>query len=178
MSKKILKIWNTVTTVLVSVVAVAVLLLVALRLFGLKGYVVLSGSMEPTYKTGSVIYVKPADADALEEGQVITYRLTGTTIATHRIVEVVQEDGQRLYRTKGDANEHADGSLVSPDVIIGTPVFSVPYMGFALSYIQSAQGRYVAFAAGAFLLLLIFLPSLLFDKGDSKKKSINKEEEQ
>lgn len=173
MSQKILKIWNTVTTVLVSIVAVAVLLLV-----GLKGYVVLSGSMEPTYKTGSVIYVKSADSDALEEGQVITYRLTGSTIATHRIVEVVQEDGQRLYRTKGDANEHADGSLVSPDVIIGTPVFSVPYMGFALSYIQSAQGKYVAFAAGAFLLLLIFLPSLLFDKGNTKKKSINKDEQQ
>ena len=53
----------------VRIIAGVVLVLVGFRLIGLKGFVVLSGSMEPTYHTGSVIYVKSADADALEAGE-------------------------------------------------------------------------------------------------------------
>ena len=138
---------------------------------------VLSGSMEPVYHTGSVIYVQSkVDASALEEGQIITFRLTGDTIATHRIIEVVEENGAVRYRTKGDANEVADGSLVDPARVIGTPKFSIPYLGFALTYIQSAQGRYAAIAVGALLLLIVFLPSLISEKGNDKKSNTKEEQ--
>ena len=169
MSEKIRIIWNKITTGIVAVVACCVLVLFGFRLFGLQGFAVLSGSMEPTYHTGSVIYVKAVDASSLEEGTVITYRLSGDTIATHRIVDVVEENGTRLYRTKGDANEFADGSLVDPARIIGTPVISIPFLGFLLTYIQRPPGMYVAISIGAALLLLVFLPDLLFS--DGKKKS-------
>ena len=176
MNQTIRKIWNAVSTVLLALVAAVVLLLLSFRLFGLKGYTVLSGSMEPTYHTGSVIYVKSADTDALEVGQPITFYLSGKNVATHRIIEVVQEGGSVRYRTKGDANDVADGSLVAPKDIIGTPIFSIPYLGYALSYIQSPPGMYVAIAAGAGLMLIIFLPSLLFENGNDKK-SKSKEEQ-
>lgn len=176
MSQKIQKVWNAVSTVLVVIIAVVALLLVSFRIFGLKGFTVLSGSMEPTYHTGSVIYVKSADADSLKEGDVITFCLSGKTVATHRIIEVVEEDGNVQYRTKGDANDVADGSLVKPANVIGTPIFSIPFMGYALSYIQSPSGKYVAFAAGAFVLLLVILPSLLFDKGNDKKTKTKEEQ--
>lgn len=176
MKQTVRKIWNTVSTVLLVLVAAAVLLLLSFRLFGLKGFTVLSGSMEPTYHTGSVIYVKSVDAYTLEAGQPITYYLTGKTVATHRIIEVVEENGSVRYRTKGDANDVADGSLVDPADIIGTPIFSIPYLGYALSYIQSPPGMYVAIAAGAGLILIIFLPSLLFENGN-EKKSKSKEEQ-
>lgn len=176
MKQTIQKVWNIVSTILVSIIAAIVLLLLSFRLFGLKGFVVLSGSMEPVYHTGSVIYVKSADADALEAGEVITFYATGKTVATHRIIEVVEEDGNIRYRTKGDANEIADGSLVDSEDIIGTPVFSIPYLGYALSYIQSPPGKYVAIAAGAWILLLVFLPSLIFEKGNDNKT--NSKEEQ
>jgi signal peptidase len=118
---------------------------------GLQGYVVLSGSMEPVYHTGSVIYVQSkVDASALEEGQIITFRLTGDTIATHRIIEVVEENGAVRYRTKGDANEVADGSLVDPAQVIGTPSFRFPIWALPLHISsprkedtqQSLSGRY------------------------------------
>ena len=177
MTQTVKKILNAVSTVIVVIVAVVVLALVAMHLMGLKGYVVLSGSMEPVYHTGSVIYVKSnVDADALEEGQIITFRLSGDTIATHRIIEVVEEDGAVRYRTKGDANEVADGSLVDPARVIGTPMFSIPYLGFALTYIQSPQGRYVAIAVGALLLLLVLLPSLISEKGNDKKSKTKEEQ--
>ena len=57
MSKRVQKVWNAVTTVLVILVVVLALLLVGVRLVGLRPMCVLSGSMEPTYHTGSLIYV-------------------------------------------------------------------------------------------------------------------------
>lgn len=177
MKRTIRKILNAVSTTLVVIVAAVALLLLCFRFVGLQGYTVLSGSMEPVYHTGSVIYVKAADdAAALEAGQIITFRINPTTIATHRIIEVVEEDGNVRYRTKGDANDVADGSLVAPQNVIGTPLFSIPYLGFALTYIQSPPGMYVAIAVGAWIMLLIFLPSLISEKGN-KTKSNNEEEQ-
>ena len=65
MSKRVLKVWNAVTTVLEILVVILALLLVGVRLVGLRPMCVLSGSMEPTYHTGSLIFVKPcAPGDA------------------------------------------------------------------------------------------------------------------
>lgn len=177
MKAKISKILKVLSTVVVAIVAIAVLFFGGCRLFGLQGFVVLSGSMEPAYHTGSMIYVKSVDTDTLKSGDVITFYLTGKTVATHRIVEVVEEGGSVSYRTKGDANENVDGNPVNAKNVIGTPVFSIPYLGFALSYIQSPPGTYVAIAAGAWILLLMFLPSLISEKGNNKK-SKHKEEQQ
>lgn len=171
------KIWSAAATVVLAVLMVFVVLLVRLRLFGLQGFTVLSGSMEPAYQTGSVIYVKAIDVNELEVGDVITFRISGGTVVTHRIEEVLEENGARRYRTKGDANEIADGTPVSAGNVIGTPVFSVPYLGYALTYIQSPPGLYVGIAVGAWLLLFILLPSLIFVKGE-KQKVISKEEDE
>ena len=52
------KIWNIATTVVVVLVVLAAILLVGVRFVGYRVYTVLSGSMEPTYHVGSLIYVK------------------------------------------------------------------------------------------------------------------------
>lgn len=87
-------------------------------------YSVLSGSMEPTYHTGSLIYVKDVDYTTIQPGQVITFMLDEDTVATHRVVEVVPDDEDPSvlrYRTKGDANNVEDGSLVHYKNVLGTP---------------------------------------------------------
>lgn len=170
MNRSVKKIWNVISTVLVVIVVVVALLLVGARLFGLQVYAVLSGSMEPTYHVGSLIYVKDVDPFELESGEVITFMLDENTVATHRIVEVVpdEEDASVVrFRTKGDANENADSSLVHYKNVIGSPVFTIPQLGYVVNYIQNPPGTYVAISAGAILLLLVFLPDLF---GDDKKK--------
>ena len=146
---------------LVSVLMICMLLLVGCRLIGFQVYTVLSGSMEPQYHTGSTIYVKETDPATLQEEDVITYRLTDSTVATHRIIEVKNEKGTLSFVTKGDANDVADASPVSPAQIIGTPVFTVPYLGYLSVFLQTRSGRFASIGAGLFLLLLIFLPDLL-----------------
>ena len=161
--RSVKKTWNIISTVLVALVVLLALLLVGARIFGLQVFTVLSGSMEPTYHTGSLIYVKKVDPYTIQNGQVITFMLDENTVATHRVVGVVpdEEDSSVIrFRTKGDANETEDGGLVHYKNVIGTPVFTIPYLGYVASYIQHPPGMYVAIAAGAVLLMLTFLPDV------------------
>ncbi len=172
MTKIAKKIWNITTTVIIALVCVLAIALVGVRVFGLKVYTVLSGSMEPTYHTGSLLYVKKVDYTTIEAGDVITFMLDEDTVATHRVMGVVpdaDEPETLRFRTKGDANETEDGRMVHYKNIIGTPVFSLPYLGYLADFIQNPPGTYVAISAGAILLILVFLPDLLFD--DKKKKT-------
>ena len=74
--KTLKTIWNIITTVLVALVVVLAVLLVGVRVVGLTPYVVLSGSMEPTYHTGSLIYVKKVDPSPIEPGTPITFMMS------------------------------------------------------------------------------------------------------
>ena len=174
MSGPIKKIWNVVSSILVALVVLLALLLVGARVVGLQVFVVLSGSMEPTYRTGSLIYVKKVDPYTIQEGQPITFMMNETTVATHRVVGIVpdEEDPTVIrFRTKGVANDAGDGGLVHYKNVIGRPVFSIPYLGYVADYIQHPPGRYVAISAGAVLLLLVFLPDVFSEDPDKKKKA-------
>ena len=180
MGKTLKKILNVISTILVVIVVVLALLLVGARFIGLNVYTVLSGSMEPTYHVGSLICVKDIDTDELKAGDVITYMLDEDTIVTHRIVDVIPDETDPSiirFQTKGDANDSVDGSLVHYKNVIGTPVFSIPKLGYLANYIQKPPGRYIAISAGAIILLLVFLPDLFSDddKSEKKKKKQNNE---
>ena len=173
MGKTLKKILNVISTILVVIVVVLALLLVGARFIGLNVYTVLSGSMEPTYHVGSLIYVKDVDTDELKAGDVITYMLDEDTIVTHRIADVILDETDPSiirFQTKGDANDSVDGSLVHYKNVIGTPVFSIPKLGYLANYIQKPPGRYIAISAGAIILLLVFLPDLFSDDDKSEKK--------
>ena len=171
--RSVKRIWNGVTTILVAAVVILALLLVGVRLVGMQVFTVLSGSMEPTYHVGALIYVKKVDPMELEAGDVITFMLDEDTVATHRVVEVVpdEEDPSVIrFRTKGDANDNVDGGLVHYMNVLGTPVFTIPMLGYLASYIQNPPGTYVAISAGAVLLLLVFLPDLFTQEEKPRRK--------
>lgn len=175
MGKAVKKIWNIITSIIVALAVLLAIALVGVRLIGFQVFTVLSGSMEPTYHVGSLIYVKDVDYTELEAGDVITFMLDEDTVATHRIVEVVPDETDSSvlrFRTKGDANAAEDGSLVHYKNVIGTPVFTIPKLGYVANYIQNPPGMYVAISAGAILLLLVFLPDLFSkdEKEGTKKK--------
>ena len=165
-------IWNAITSLLVILVVIGAMLLGGVRILGYQVFTVLSGSMEPVYHTGSLIYVKDVDYRDLGEGDVITFMLNEDTVATHRIVGVVpdEEDPSVVrYRTKGDANDAEDGALVHYKNVIGSPVFTIPYLGYVANYIQNPPGTYIAISGGAVLMILVFLPDLLGSDEEEKK---------
>lgn len=167
--KKIQKIWGVFTTVLTVVVVILAVALVGIRLFGFQVFSVLSGSMEPEFPVGSLIYVKKTDPKELDAGDVITYMLSEDTVSTHRIVEILpDEDDPSVLRfvTKGDANEEVDGSTVHSRNVIGTPVFSLPLLGYLANFISEPPGTYVSVSVAAVILALAFLPDVF---GESYK---------
>lgn len=174
--KKLLQLLSTILVALVVLLAVA---LVGVRLAGIRTFTVLSGSMEPTYHVGSLIYVKKVDPTTIRPGQVITFMLDENTVATHRVVEVVpdEDDPSTLrFRTKGDANDAEDGTLVHYKNVVGTPVFTIPYLGYFSNWITHAPGKYIAITAAVVFLILLFLPDMLKKADEADKKAAERKQ--
>jgi len=101
MPQKVKRIWDAVTTSLVIVVVLFAVFLMGSRLMGLQVFNVISGSMEPTYSVGDLLYVKTVDPDSVKVGDPITFVLNeDLVVATHRVVGIDSE--KRHFTTKGD----------------------------------------------------------------------------
>ena len=173
------KLWNIISTLIVILIVILAILLGGVRLVGLRPFAVLSGSMEPTYHVGSLIYVKSCDPEDVQVGDPITFVLDeNLTVATHRVIDI-DPDGEHFY-TKGDANDAADGAPVYYKNLIGRPVFTIPYLGYFSNWITNPPGMYVAIAAAGVFLILLFLPDVLkkADEADRRAAEKKKEKEQ
>ena len=164
MSKTKKRILNAISYFIVMVVVILAFLTVGIKLFGINVYTVLSSSMEPNYKVGSLIYVKEIDPNTLKKGDVITYKLSNNMNATHRIVEIFKDSDSTLFRTKGDANLIPDEVLVKDENIIGKPIFNIPYLGYITTFIQTKVGKTIAILVGTFLVTIVFLIDIVIKK--------------
>ncbi len=172
MPKKMKKIWDMVTTVLVVLVVIFAIFLMGSRLVGLQVFHVISPSMEPTYRVGDLLYVKNVDPDSVKVGDPITFVLNEElVVATHRVTAIDSEN--RQFTTKGDANETEDAAPVHFNNLIGVPVFAIPLLGYVSAYIQNPPGMYVAIGLGIVLLAAVFLPDILAKR--SKKEEMQEE---
>lgn len=159
--------WGTVSTILVTVLVVCSMFLVGSRLLGYQVFTVISGSMEPQFKVGDLIYVKEVDPNKIEVGTPITFVLNeDLVVATHRVVEVDKEN--KHFYTKGDANDTTDASPVHFNNVIGVPRFSIPYMGYVSDFIQNPPGMYITIAGGILLVIFAFLPDFINRKKEEQ----------
>jgi signal peptidase len=132
--------------------------------------VVITGSMEPAIKTGSVVFIRPVELYA--EGDIITFRRANSQIEepiTHRIVSVEAVEGEYLYTTKGDANDAEDTNPVLYDEVFGKVQFHVPWVGYALDVAKKPIG----------FTILIILPLLLiiFEEVKKIRRELKKDDE-
>lgn len=117
---------------------------------------VLTGSMQPNYNVGDIIIVKTTDADELKVKDVITFYSSDPDmqgqIVTHRINNIIEENGQRKFETKGDNNEGIDADLVTEDKIVGKVQFKIPAVGKAVNFLQTNRTAF---------FLIVILPMLV-----------------
>lgn len=130
----------------------------AASIMGYKPLTVLSGSMSPFLKPGDMIVVREITPENIKVGDVITYRIDEKTLVTHRVVEVSRKYGHIAFKTKGDANNTEDPDAVTPDGVVGSMIFKIPYAGYI--------GRFVR-TPGGFIAFIVF-PSLLLIAGEIK----------
>ena len=171
------KVWKISSAIIICLIAVVTVSLVGLKLAGLRPYTVLSGSMTPAYPVGALIYVKPAQPQEIQVGDPITFYMgDGSTVATHRVIEI--DPGNQYFYTKGDANDTPDGSPVNFDHLIGTPIISIPALGYISVFIATPPGLYIGAGLVLAIVLLTFLPGLMKKAfPEEEKASQNKAEE-
>lgn len=142
----------------VLVVIAAVTAISALDILGgIKLYAVQSGSMAPAIPAGTLVVSKPADD--YQVGHVITFKAEKDRLiknpkytTTHRVFEVKETIlGQTEYVTKGDANDTPDSKPVAEDLVLGKTIFSIPFLGYPISFAKTKEG----------LIILIVIPATM-----------------
>lgn len=101
--------------------------------FSIAGYQVLrvlTSSMEPAIAENTCIIIKEYPVDQLKVGDIITFTSDDPQIQgyynTHRIHDIVEENGETLFVTKGDATSAVDAYPVHKDQVAGIFVKELP----------------------------------------------------
>ncbi|MCL2463398.1 MAG: signal peptidase I, partial [Defluviitaleaceae bacterium] len=127
--------------------------------FGLKAFVVETGSMSPAFGAGSYIVVKDTRPENVKVGDAITFQVSDNTILTHRVVGISQRDGLYSYATRGDAN-NVDDNLTpgaTSQNLIGVVVFSVNHLGNVVEFLHRTP---VLIGLFVILIALIAVPEI------------------
>ncbi|WP_342433273.1 signal peptidase I [Neobacillus sp. FSL H8-0543] len=162
-AKKLGKIVSKIVSILLFLLLISLLYVVVStkvsggesQLFGYQVKSVLSGSMEPSIHTGSVIAIKSGgDLNNFQKGDVITYRTMENPefLITHRVKEIHVTDSLVQYITKGDANDAVDPEPIPASNVVGKySGVTIPYLGYILAYSKTSMGA----------ILLLILPGVL-----------------
>ena len=123
---------------------------------GYKPFIITSGSMEPEYKTNSLVVIKKTDFSSVRAGDTIAFRseTMSNNIVFHRVVKVT--DGGLV--TKGDNNEYSDADLVKRNEFIGTKVF---HTNIAAQYVTNLKSPGGLVRYGLIPILVIVLVLVL-----------------
>ena len=167
--EKAKKIWSIVTTVLVVLIVLCAVFLMGSRIMGYRVYTVITGSMEPELSVGDLLYVKPVDPSTIKVGDDITFVLNeDLVVATPRVIRIDAE--KEHFYTKGLANDIEDAPVHFKNVL-GVVEFAIPKLGYVSDFIQNPPGMYITIAAGAVLIILVFLPDFLPKKKEEETSS-------
>ena len=121
--------------------------------FGWKPFIVLSGSMETEIFAGDVAVVK--ETDSFKKGDIIAFKTDEDLVITHRIVEIIEEDGQTKYITKGDNNNTEDNGYVLPEQIEGIYQFKMSRVGNMAMFVQTPIGMVTCLSIPIIILVLL-----------------------
>jgi signal peptidase I len=123
---------------------------------------IISGSMSPSIKPGSVAFIIPDHSSKV--GDIVSFKEKSTTsgnytgrILAHRIVEQLIKKDDKYFITKGDANSAPDPGYVTKQDIIGKVSIVVPYLGY-VSYISLSQWG---------ILFFILIPAILLIRSET-----------
>ena len=117
-----------------------------IELFGYKMYVVLTGSMKPGINPSDIVVVKKVkDSNDIKNGDIITFSVSSNSTVTHRVVDIVEDEGKILYKTKGDNNSSEDLDLVSFENIQGIFQFKISKIGAIITGGLTGTGTIIIF---------------------------------
>lgn len=109
----------------------------ALGIFPIKPIAIASGSMDPTIAVGDIAIIKKCSINDVEIGDIIEYRKENISVI-HRVIDIIQENGEFFIVAKGDNNDSED-KKVSEDQLLGKYLFKVRYLGYPAVWMANAR---------------------------------------
>ena len=121
---------------------------------GTTPLIVLTDSMNPEIKSGDLILCKATKAEEIQVNDIISFfdpAGNGTSVVTHRVVEIIEKDGTFYFRTRGDNNNTDDKDLVPAENLVGVYKMRIGGAGHIAMFMQSTTG----------LIICVILPIIL-----------------
>ncbi len=122
------------------------------------------GSMEPELSLGEVIAIQPVEPEEIKPGDIVSFKFPDKVPITHRVVEVIDLEGQLSFQTKGDANEEPDPYTITSGNLIGQVKFQVPYVGYFSKFIDTQVGAFI----------LVIIPGMIIIGAEMRNMLIQK----
>ena len=144
-----------------------------ISLFGYKAYIITTNSMEPTINSGDTLITQNIKEEDLQVGDIITFKKKGVVIS-HRITDIEEKEGKKLYSTKGDNNTVEDLEKVEYSEIKGKAVLTIPKLG---KLIQFLNNKIVFLVIILIILLLYFWKIHIQEKKEIRREKKKIEEE-
>ena len=121
-------------------------------LAGFQFFVMRDSEPNADVNPGSLALVRDIDPNSVEVGDIITYRTTpgSESTATMRVVEIKRDEALQLI-TRSDGPDAVQTFPVGASELVGKVIFSIPYYGKMIDYVQTSQG----------LIMLIFVPGVI-----------------
>ena len=153
--------------------------------FGYSVMNIISRSMEPDIPKNTFILIQRVDPELLKEGDIITFYSSDPTIKglpnTHRIIQIIFEDNQKLFVTKGDANAIPDLYDVKPEDIIGVYVKNIASLGKLGAVFQNKAFIFILLVVPAAVLFVLEIINLTktaknIKKDDDAQEAVKEDE--
>ena len=130
-------------------------------LFGYAPMIVLTDSMagehDDCFNSGDLIFVQTVKAEDVQKGDVISFfdpQGNGSSVTSHRVVEVMNENGKISFKTKGDANNTEDKEPVPAQNLVGTYTgFRIAGAGNVAMFMQTPWGLIICVVVPIMLLI-------------------------
>lgn len=116
--------------------------------------IVLTDSMDPEIQSGDLIFCHTVEAEAVQVGDIISFydpMGNGSTVVTHRVMEIKDEGTGRSFITKGDNNNTEDQMPVQAEDVIGLYKSRIAGAGNIAMFMQTTPG----------LIVCVILPIIL-----------------
>jgi len=118
--------------------------------------IVLTDSMYPTIESGDLIFCKTVSPESVKNGDIIAFfdpAGNGTSVVTHRVVEITSDENGTAWVTKGDANNANDSAKVPAKNLVGVYKTRVPNAGNVAMFMQTTKGLIICVICPIILLV-------------------------
>ena len=181
-NKEEVSVFEKVTTILKMICVIVLLMIIAvlalqrfsnnkIAVGGIRIFNVATESMVPEYEVGDVLLVKEIDANSLKKGDDITYLgeqgSFENRVVTHRIGDIEEIDGEKVYHTKGIANDVEDPTITA-DRIYGKVIYKCIIISLLTKLMNNMTAFYIVVFIPVGILIFLQIKSYIDTQNEEK----------